>query len=487
MDPLRLLPSSDAPVRPSGDYVLYWMIAARRTRSSHALDHALRHARGLGRPLLIFEPLRLDYPWASVRHHAFVIDGMIDNAAVCAAAGVTYLPYVEPEIGAGAGLLEALASRAAVVVTDVFPGFFLDRMVKAAAARLPVRLEAVDGNGVLPIRAAAAPSVFAHAFRRHMQRTLPGLVDDAPSHEPLRDYGLGAATLPPLSRWAPTDLVALRASAVALPGLDTKVGITSTRGGAQAAASRLDQFLRVRLPRYADERSDPAADAASGLSPYLHYGHLGVHEVVRAVLARDGWTPVRWAPKPNGRREGWWNASPEAESFLDELITWRELGYGFCWHRAHDFDRYDGLPDWARATLDKHAGDTRPVLYDRATLASARTHDPIWNAAQRQLVRDGVIQNYLRMLWGKKVLEWSASPREAFDTLIDLNNRYALDGRDPNSYSGIAWTFGRFDRPWGPERPIFGTIRYMSSDATRKKLDLAAYLRKWGSPQTLIE
>ena len=486
MDPRRLLPCDDAPVRPSGDYVLYWMISARRARSSHALDHALRHARALGKPLLVFEPLRFDYRWASVRHHAFVVDGMIDNAAAFAAAGVTYLPYVEPSPGAASGLLEVLAARACVVVTDVFPGFFLDRMVKAAAAKLPVRVEAIDGNGVLPIRAAEAPSVFAHAFRRHMQRTLPTLVDDAPEPDPLHDYDLGPATVPTLTRWAPTDLTALRSSGVALPGLDTTVRVTSTRGGAQAGAALLDQFLRVRLPRYADDRSDPAADVASGLSPYLHYGHVGAHEVVRAVLLRDGWTRARWAPKPNGRREGWWNASPEAESFLDELITWRERGYGFCWHRADDFDQYDGLPTWALASLEKHAGDKRPVLYDRAQLAAGHTHDPIWNAAQAQLLRDGVIQNYLRMLWGKKVLEWSASPREAFDTLIELNNRYALDGRDPNSYSGIAWTFGRFDRPWGPERPIFGTIRYMSSDATRKKLDLDAYLRKWGSQPSLI-
>jgi deoxyribodipyrimidine photo-lyase len=143
----------------------------------------------------------------------------------------------------------------------------------------------------------------------------------------------------------------------------------------------------------------------------------------------------------------------------------------------------DSLPDWALSTLRAHASDPRPVVYDRERLAAARTHDPLWNAAQRQLVEEGRIQNYLRMLWGKKVLEWSATPREAWDTLFELNNRYALDGRDPNSVSGISWTFGRFDRPWGPERPIFGTVRYMSSDNTAKKLSLDAYLRRWGRPR----
>jgi len=159
-------------------------------------------------------------------------------------------------------------------------------------------------------------------------------------------------------------------------------------------------------------------------------------------------------------------------------VTWRELGYGFCFYRR-DHDRWSALPGWARATLDKHARDPRPEIYTRAELAAARTGDPIWNAAQRQLLRDGTIHNYLRMLWGKKIVEWSPTPRAALATLIELNNKYAVDGRDPNSYTGIFWTLGRFDRPWGPVRPIFGTVRYMSSDATKKKLDMKDYLARW--------
>ena len=150
-------------------------------------------------------------------------------------------------------------------------------------------------------------------------------------------------------------------------------------------------------------------------------------------------------------------------------MTWRELGYNMSSHRD-DYDQYESLPDWVQATLAKHEGDPREQVYSLDEFATAATHDPLWNAAQTQLVREGRIHNYLRMLWGKKILEWSATPRDALATMIELNNRYALDGRNPNSYSGIFWTLGRYDRPWGPERPIFGSVRYMSSDNTRKKL-----------------
>ncbi len=152
--------------------------------------------------------------------------------------------------------------------------------------------------------------------------------------------------------------------------------------------------------------------------------------------------------------------------------------------KRDDYDQYESLPDWAQATLAKHAGDPRKFVYSLAELAAARTHDPLWNAAQRQLLADGRMHNYLRMLWGKKILEWSPSPRAALSQMIELNDKYALDGRDPNSYSGIFWTLGRYDRPWGPERPIFGTVRYMSSDNTARKLDVKGYLARHGASDT---
>jgi deoxyribodipyrimidine photo-lyase len=485
--PLRIRPLNDAPPRAEGDYVLYWMIANRRTRHNFALQRAAEWCRDLRKPLVILEALRSGYRWASDRIHRFVIDGMADNAARLAKAnrGVLYYPYVEPQHGAGAGLVETLAQRAAVVVSDDFPCFFLPRMLVATAPRLGVRLEAVDSNGLIPLRAPQRVFSRAFDFRRWLQKNLRDYLhdDEFPDESPLT--GL---RLPPLeklpksitSRWPAADLKKLTAGEKALSKLpiDHAVKIARTRGGTAAAERTLKMFLDKRLGNY-EERNQPDADAASGLSPYLHFGHLSAHEVFLAATAAEGWAIEKTSDKADGSNRGWWGASAALESFLDELITWRELGYNFCAGRD-DYDQYDSLPEWARRTLAKHAADRREHVYSLAQFEEAATHDAIWNAAQRQLVRDGRIHNYLRMLWGKKILEWSASPREALTTMIELNNKYALDGRNPNSYSGICWVLGRYDRPWAPERPIFGTIRYMSSENTARKLRLKRYLARYG-------
>ena len=484
MNPLRVRAANDAPLRPDGDYVLYWMIAARRTTWSHALDRALALATELGRPLLIFEPLRAAYPWASERLHTFAVQGMVDNAAACAAAGVSYRAYVEPVAGEGRGLLEALAARACAVVTDTFPCFFLPDLVSAAARKLSVRLEEVDGNGVLPLRAADRAFTVAHSFRRHMHRCVRDHLRELPEPTPLRGYALGPARVPAEvdARWPATDPTEqLNAGLRRLGGPSP----APMRGGARAAEAAMRTFLERRLERYAEERNEPSSDAASGLSPWLHFGHLSAQEVVATVLRIHAWRPEQANLAAVGVREGFWGLPAPEESFLDELITWRELGYGWCFHDA-GYDRFDTLPMWALDTLAKHGPDRRPYVYTLDQLDASQTHDPLWNAAQRQLRAEGRIHNYLRMVWGKKVLEWSPTPEIAWQHLIELNNRYAVDGRDPNSYCGISWTFGRFDRAWGPERPIFGTVRYMSSDNTARKVDVKPYLARWGGSGPLF-
>jgi deoxyribodipyrimidine photo-lyase len=227
------------------------------------------------------------------------------------------------------------------------------------------------------------------------------------------------------------------------------------------------------------ERNHPDAEATSGLSPYLHFGHLSAHEVLAAIAEREEWSPAKVSGPRSGKRTGWWGMSLAAEAFLDQLVTWRELGFSFCAHRD-DYDRYESLPAWARQTLEAHASDRRPYLYSLEQFECAETHDELWNAAQNQLRVEGRIHNYLRMLWGKKVLHWSESPRAALAIMIELNNKYAVDGRDPNSYSGIFWVLGRYDRPWGPERELFGKVRYMSSTNTRRKLRVSDYVQQWG-------
>jgi len=236
--------------------------------------------------------------------------------------------------------------------------------------------------------------------------------------------------------------------------------------------------LSKRFVAYGEHRNDPEHDAGSGLSPYLHFGHLSVHELFAKLARREAWSPAKLSLRPSGSREGWWNMSPAAESFLDEVITWREVGYNFAAHRG-DYSQFDSLPEWAKKTLRAHARDKRPYVYGLAQFALANTHDSLWNAAQNQLAREGRIHNYLRMLWGKKILEWSKSPQEAARIMIHLNNKYALDGRNPNSYTGIFWVLGRYDRPWAPERPIFGVIRYMSSENTARKFSVKDYVRNY--------
>lgn len=483
---IRVQACNSAPVRIDGDYVLYWMIASRRTSSNFALQRAVEWAVELQKPILIFEPLRIGYHWASDRMHRFIIDGMVDNAVQIGALkhrGVLYFPYVEPTPDADKGLLAELAQRACVVVTDDFPSFFVPHMVAAAAKTLPLKLEQVDSNGLLPLRATERVFTTAFSFRAFLQKELPAHFGRFPKAEPL-----SGVVLPPMkplpreimNRWpvASAKLLAGDADELAALPIDHSVRAVEQRGGTTEARRRLTRFLDQNLYQYAAGANDPDREARSGLSPYLHFGHISPHEMFHELMSREEWSPGCLGSNTGGRREGWWGTSPGSESWLDQFITWRELGYNMTSHRE-DYETYESLPDWAQATLGQHANDPRPYLYSLDQFASSATHDTLWNAAQTQLVREGRIHNYLRMLWGKKILEWSASPRDALAVMIELNNRYALDGRNPNSYSGIFWVLGRYDRPWGPQRPVFGSIRYMSSENTRKKVSVREYLKTY--------
>jgi len=499
-------------VRRDGLYVLYWMTSARRLGWNFALDHAVAWCRALGKPLVIFEGLRCDYPWASDRLHRFVLQGMEANAALVGELGgivasgpivakadssslpLLYLPWIESSKHQGRGLLEALSSQACVVVADDFPCFFLPRMVEAAAKKVSTRIEAVDSNGLLPIRASDKPFARAFDFRRFVQKTLPQHFDNNPTANPLAslptDLNASAAftsfasTI--LARW-PALVLSRGADNVTLDALpiDHSIKGAWARGGTIHARSRLAEFMARSFDHYGEGRNHPDDDAASGLSAWLHFGHISAHEIFDAVKRRERWTLGKLAPKVTASREGWWGMSEAGEGFLDELITWRELGYNMCATRP-DYDRFESLPAWAQFTIDKHADDPRPHQYSQDQFARAATHDPLWNAAQRQLIREGRMHNYLRMLWGKKIVEWSPDARTALATMIELNNRFALDGRNPNSYSGILWCLGRYDRAWGPERPIMGTLRYMTSDSTMKKLRLKKYLVKYGAQTGLF-
>lgn len=484
--PIRISLCNNRPLNHEGDFVLYWMISNRRIDSNYSLQRAVEYSVELKKPLVIFEALRINYPWASRRFHKFVIDGMKDNAnaiEIIGNKGVLYYPYLEPKQGDQVGLLESLAKRSCVVVTDDFPAFFIPAMIRLASNQIPVRFEKVDSNGILPMRSTDRVFTTAFSFRAYLHNNLRDHLSDFPKQNPLSGIDLPEISGLPkkiTDKW-PSALPILRSKDDKfLKGLniDHTVKESFILGGSKAAKKSLDLFLNSNLIQYKDLGNDPDENVRSELSPYLHFGHISSHLVFKQIVKQEEWNPSHLSAKGGGKREGWWNMSPAAEAFLDQLITWREIGYNMC-SKTLNYDRYDSLPSWAKISLNKHAKDKRSFVYSFEEFQSCKTHDVLWNAAQNQLNKEGRIHNYLRMLWGKKILEWCNTPQEALKIMIELNNKLALDGRNPNSYSGIFWVLGRYDRPWGPERPIFGSIRYMSSANTQKKLNLSKYLEKY--------
>jgi deoxyribodipyrimidine photo-lyase len=474
----RLVRLNDQPIVKGGQFVLYWMQMQRRLTHNHSLDYALKCANELGKPLIIYEGLRLDYPWSSARFHQFILEGMRDNAVAAKKLGFTYWPFVETAAQPARGLLARLAARAALVVTDEFPCFIIPKQSAALARGVDRAVIAVDSNSVVPLRLlGGAPYAAAH-LRPRIHKQFREAFEKRSAPRPKPASVDGSKISPGFELAALDDPAGLIAR---LPIDQTVRAVTGKEGGALAARAQLKLFIRKGLPVYAEHRSEPMPPSAlhgSGLSPYLHFGHIGIEEVVMSVFeATGGYAPVRLHLERAGKRDEFFGADKNASSFLDEALTWRDAGYVFHLHRREDTKSLEtALPKWAWATLHMHAQDKREFVYDRDQWESASTHDPLWNAAQRELVATGSIHNYLRMLWGKKVIEWSKTPEEAYQTLVHLNNKYALDGRNPNSYTGILWCFGLFDRPWAPQRNVLGQIRYMSSSNTAKKFKLGPYL-----------
>jgi deoxyribodipyrimidine photo-lyase len=457
------------------------MIAFRRAHWNFSLQRAVDWARELKRPLLILEALSCDFPWANERLCCFILEGMKDNWTDFKNLPVFYFPFLEGSKGQGKGLMRALGARSCLVVTDDYPCFFLPRMIGSVGESLTVRMEAVDSNGLFPVALAQRVFLTAHSFRRYLQLQLPQFLDRFPKENPL--WGV---TLPVLGRlpqeiekkWPAADMSSAGRDLLRSLPLDHGVEPVKAQGGHKAAKNRLADFIHSKLNRYHLDGKHPDAKATSGLSAYIHFGHISVCEIFTELTKMQKWSPASISQRASGKKEGWWAMGPGAEAFLDQLLTWRELGFNFCANRA-DYDRFESLPQWALQTLAAHEGDYRPYVYSLEEFEAAKTHDPLWNAAQNQLLAEGQIHNRLRMLWGKKIVEWSRSATEALAIMIELNNKYALDGRDPNSYSGIFWVLGRYDRPFGPKRPILGTVRYMSSQNTKRKLKLTGYMRSF--------
>jgi len=484
----RIFPKNEHRPDPDGDYVVYWMQTSHRMHYNYGLEYAVGRSDKLGKPLLIYEELKSDYRWASDRIHTFYLEGMQEHREYAAEHDLNYLPFVETGPGESEQAWRRVMEGAAMLITDEYPVYFIRERNSRLGEELGIPVIAVDSNGIIPLGLTDKDPYSAYFFRKIVQRHFVECYTRPPKKNPLDSLPTGASIdlehirsgLPSKGR-IPEDIPA---SVSELP-IDHEVKALEISGTRRAALGKLGQFIRYGLSEYGEKRNDPDENKVSGLSPWLHFGKISEYEIVQTVLSHQ---PEEWdlddITYNDGSRGQFWNGDPAISKFLDELITWRELGFHFAHHRP-DYAEFDSLPDWARETLLEHKDDPREQIYSLEELENAATHDELWNAAQRQLREEGFIHNYLRMLWGKKVIGWTPDPETALEYLIELNNKYAIDGRDPNSYSGIFWCFGRFDRAW-QERPVFGKIRYMTSESTRRKVKLDRYLDRYGSRKSML-
>ncbi|MFN2443050.1 MAG: deoxyribodipyrimidine photolyase [Thermoanaerobaculia bacterium] len=450
-DPFRLrVERLGGEANPSGEFVLYWAQTARRLRANLALDWAIDQANRLGLPVLVYESIRTDYPGANDRIHRFVLEGVSGNRESADRRGVQYAFFLPRSRGEARGVLLELASRARLVVTDEFPIHFLRDQTSRFAARAGAPVVHVDGNGLLPMRAFEKEHYSARFFRDRAIPMLEELWSRPPELEPRARRKIEI----PFDDWSGDP-----ATGAASCEIDHAIPPAALTGGRNAAEERLELFLARGLPGYAGNHGR-RSDGSSGLSPWIHFGQIGIHEIAQRVLFSG-------AP------------AEDVEAFLEQAVIRRELSFNLC-HFNPRYDSLEALPAWATKTLRDHADDLRRPAWSYDDLVAGRTDDPVWNLAQEGLRTFGTIHNYLRMLWGKKVIEWSETPGDAHRTMIQMHEQWALDGRDPNTHAGVLWCFGKHDRPWAPERPIFGTIRWMSSESTRKKVDLEGYEQRVG-------
>jgi len=446
----RVAARREGPPRKGGKCVVYWMQRAVRILDNPALDVAIEAADLLGLPVVVYFQVIPNYPNANLRHYHFLQQGLRDVAEDAAERGVGFVVRRSP------ASLEAFLEevQAAQVIGDENPCREPERWRQVLGRRLKIPFWTVDADVVVPSRVFGKSYFLLHHFRPHLKRELPQYLVAAPRIDPLHPW---EPAQPPQSFSLDQDVTA------GFRELDRSVGpVDNFTGGTRSALKRLCEFVREGLADYDEKRNHPEVRGTSRLSPWLHFGNIGPLTIALAVeqAVADG------------------RASTAArDRFLEELIGWRELAVLFVRHTP-DYDTWECAAPWARQTLLEHAADPRPASYSFDQLERGETGDELWNAAQREMVRTGWMHGYMRMYWAKKILEWTPHPATAFEWAVQLNDRYQLDGRDPNGYAGIAWAIvGKHDRPWF-NRPVFGLVRTMMKGSTEKKFDARAYIRQ---------
>lgn len=453
---LRVLGANQVRTQPEGEYVLYWMQSSQRFEENWALRHATLEADRLGKPLLIHQGLDPTYEHASDRIHRVILENARALAARAGALGHRYQFVLRRRRDDDRRVVDRLAARASMVITDGFPTAGIAERTARFAARAPCRVTTVESHGIVPSGAFAKEEYAARTIRPKIAKLLDLALEPVADRPPRRPF--------PDALWASLEVDRLdlaRAdltAEIAACDIDHSVAPVPFASGLDGARARLRAFCDGALADYPTRRNEPAdRDGSSRLSPYLHFGQISAAEVLRTVRAAG--------------------PAESVSKFEDELVTWRELALNFCL-RNRNYAKLRGLPEWAHRTMAAHKDDPREAIYTLAELEAASTHDDLWNAAQRELVTTGHMHNVTRMLWGKSVLTWTKRYKTALDHLILLNNKYGLDGRDPSSYGGIQWCFGKFDRPWF-DKPVWGTIRPMSLARAREKFDAQSYIRRF--------
>ncbi|RPJ70005.1 MAG: deoxyribodipyrimidine photolyase [Acidobacteria bacterium] len=428
---------------------MFWIQHAQRASHNPALDLAIATANELDVPAVALFVLRHDFPGANLRHYHFMMQGLVELPAALAARGVGFVLRVGGQDEVARFCAEVKASA---VVGDENPLREAEAWRARVAAALRVPFWTVDADVIVPAALLEKEQFSAGTIRPRIERQLPWCL-----RLPSRPVARRPWMRPRGVRVESPGLALLDGAAI-----DRRVApVPGAAGGARAARAALRAFVRGRLEGYASARNHPEVDGTSRLSAYLHFGQIGPREVALAV--RDAGAPLE-----------------DRQAFLEEFVVRRELAWNFVRFNPR-YDSLEGCEPWARRTLNEHRDDPRAPVYTLEELEQAGTHDPLWNAAQRQMVRAGWMHGYVRMYWAKKILEWSPAPEEAMARAIELNDRYELDGRDPNGYAGIAWAIGgKHDRAWGPERPVYGKIRYMSFASTSRKFDSRSYMEQWG-------
>jgi deoxyribodipyrimidine photo-lyase len=439
----RVKALNDSRIR-RGRYVLYWMQASQRAEYNHALEYAILQANDLGLPLVVFFGITDEFPGANKRHYFFMLEGLKEVKAALEARGATMLVlHRSPERG-----VVKIAQAAAMTVVDRGYLRIQREWRRFAAARIGCPLIQVESDVVVPVEVTSPKEEYAAATIRSKINTRIG------------EYLIPLKRGRVKRKLGGLDLDAFdiedTPAAVERLKIDRNVGpVTGFRGGTSVAKRLLRGFIAKRLDDFDELRNDPTKAYTSDLSPYLHFGQV---------------SPVYIGLKIREAR------STGTAAYLEELIVRRELSMNFVYYNP-DYDSYRAIPGWAKKTLAKHRNDRREYVYTLNEFENAMTHDPYWNAAQDEMRLKGKMHGYMRMYWGKKILEWARTPQHAFRIALHLNNKYELDGRDPNGFTGVAWCFGKHDRPWG-EREIFGQVRYMNDKGLRRKFDADAYVDK---------